>query len=250
MYKRQHLRIRIDFHAAHHVVSGGPDLHRHLGDVDIAQLLELVVHAGQLALDMFGRVGQAFVDPGDVEKNTAMGTAAAFADLALDAAGDVVAGEQFGRAPRILVALGVAPAFLFVIGRRALVERRDVAEHEALSFAYTLRNNRFIMTNAVELKASSIGDISEILARVAGEYSTNFIAQDLVSNSSPTANFTGIPLARRVAYWNEKITQYFESDQALSFADRNTIMRVRTTLANYPNLKEIVFLDPGPAILE
>ncbi len=127
---------------------------------------------------------------------------------------------------------------------------RWLNEHEALSFAYTLRNNRFIMTNAVELKASSIGDISEILARVAGEYSTNFIAQELVSNSSPTANFTGIPLARRVAYWNEKITQYFESDQALSFADRNTIMRVRTTLANYPNLKEIVFLDPGPAILE
>ncbi len=55
---------------------------------------------------------------------------AALTDLAHDAAGDVVAGEELGRAARGLVALRVPPAFLFVVGGLALVEIGDVVEHE------------------------------------------------------------------------------------------------------------------------
>ena len=36
---------------------GRADLHRLLGDIDVAQLLELVIHAGQLPLDVLRRVG-------------------------------------------------------------------------------------------------------------------------------------------------------------------------------------------------
>ena len=52
-------------------------------------------------------------------------------DLADDAARDVVAGEQLGRPARVLVALGVAPAFLVVVGRLRSVVLRNVVEHEA-----------------------------------------------------------------------------------------------------------------------
>src|SRR6185503_15620514 len=45
------LRLRVDAHSAHDVVRGRTYLHRLLGDVDVRQLDELVVHAGQLLLD-------------------------------------------------------------------------------------------------------------------------------------------------------------------------------------------------------
>ena len=56
---RRHLRVGVDAHAAHHVVRGRADLHRLLRDVDVGQLLELVVHARQLALDVLGGVRAA-----------------------------------------------------------------------------------------------------------------------------------------------------------------------------------------------
>ena len=61
--------------------------------------------------------------------------AAAFLHLADDAAGDVVAGEQLGRPARVLVALGVAPAFLRVVGGLVAVVLGNVVEHEAAALA-------------------------------------------------------------------------------------------------------------------
>ena len=43
-----HLGIAVNPHPTHHVMGGGTDLHRHLGDIDVRQLHELMVHAGQL----------------------------------------------------------------------------------------------------------------------------------------------------------------------------------------------------------
>ena len=111
-----HLAVAVDPDAAHDVVGGRPDLHRRRGDVDVGQLLELVVHAGELADDVLPRVGQPLLDPGDVEEDAAVRTAPPLAHLAQDAAGDVVAGQQLGRPAGVLVALGVAPPFLFVVG--------------------------------------------------------------------------------------------------------------------------------------
>ena len=123
----RHLRVRIHADAAHDVVRGRADFHRLARDVDVGQLLELVIHARQLALDVLGGVGDLFLDPGDVEKHAAVRAAAAFFDFAHDAARDVIAREQLRRAPRVLVALAIAPAFLCVVGGLRFVVVRDVA---------------------------------------------------------------------------------------------------------------------------
>jgi hypothetical protein len=55
-----------------------PDLHRTSRDVDVGELLELLVHRGQLAAHVLG--GQV----ADVEEDAAVGRAAALADLRVD----------------------------------------------------------------------------------------------------------------------------------------------------------------------
>ncbi len=62
-----------------------------------------------------------------------MRAAAAFAHLAHNAAGDVVAREQFRGPAGFLVTLCIAPAFLGIVGGLVDVERRNVVEHEALA---------------------------------------------------------------------------------------------------------------------
>jgi len=52
-----------------------------------------------------------------------------------DGARDVIAREQFGRTARVLVALSVAPAFLFVVSGLISVILRDVVEHESAALA-------------------------------------------------------------------------------------------------------------------
>ena len=128
---RGHLRVAVDADAAHDVMRRRADLHRLGGDVDVGQLLELVIHARQLFLDVLGRVGDLFLDPGNIEKHAAVRAAAAGLHLAHDAAGDVIARQQLRRAAGVFVALRVAPAFFFVVGGLASVVFGDVVEHEA-----------------------------------------------------------------------------------------------------------------------
>src|SRR5687767_1694304 len=68
------------------------DLHRFFGDVDVGQLFELVVHAGEFLLDFFGRAARR-----DIEEDAAMWRAAPLADFAADGTGDHVASEQLRR---------------------------------------------------------------------------------------------------------------------------------------------------------
>src|SRR5262249_42311073 len=63
----------------------------------------------------------------------AVRAAAPFLDLADDRARDVVARQQLGRTARGLVALRVAPAFLFVVRGLRPVRLGDVVEHEPLA---------------------------------------------------------------------------------------------------------------------
>ena len=80
-----------------------------------------MVHAGQLLLDVLGRVRQLLFDPGDIQKNAAVRAAAAFPHFAHDAARHVIARQQLGRTARVLVALGIAPAFFGRVGGLILV---------------------------------------------------------------------------------------------------------------------------------
>ena len=87
----RHLRIAIHADAAHHVMRGGPDFHRLLGNVNIGQLLELVVHAGQFALNVRGGFRDVLPDPGDVEIDAAVRASAAALDFAIDATRHMIA---------------------------------------------------------------------------------------------------------------------------------------------------------------
>ena len=51
---------------------GGADLHGLFGDIDVGQLLELVIHAGQLLLDVLGGIRELLFDPCDVQKHAAV----------------------------------------------------------------------------------------------------------------------------------------------------------------------------------
>ena len=53
----------MDADATHDVVRGRTDFHRCGRDIDVRELFELVIHARQLPLDMFRRVGKFLFDP-------------------------------------------------------------------------------------------------------------------------------------------------------------------------------------------
>ena len=79
--------------SAHHVVRRRSDFHRFLGNIDIRELFELVIHARQLSFDVLSRVRKPGFDPGDVEKHAAVRTPPPFLDLAHDAARNVIASQ-------------------------------------------------------------------------------------------------------------------------------------------------------------
>ncbi len=87
----------------------------------------------ELLLDVLRALGDAFLDPGDVEEDAAVRASPPLAHLAHDAARHVVAGEQLRGATRRLVALRVAPPFFLVVRGLGAVVGRDVVEHEALA---------------------------------------------------------------------------------------------------------------------
>src|SRR5439155_24786933 len=93
--------LRVDLDAAHHVVARGPDLHGLLGDVDVGQLPELVVHRGQALADVVRAAAAR-----DVEQDAARGRPPAFFDLVVDRPGDLVTGQQLWRTP-VVVRAGV-----------------------------------------------------------------------------------------------------------------------------------------------
>src|SRR5262245_36534839 len=129
--QRRHLAIAVDPNATHDVVGGRSHFHRRGGDVDVGELLELMVHARELLDDVPGGIGKLLPDPGDVEKHASVGAASTFANLAHDAAGDVIASEQLGWSPSVLVALRVAPALFLIVGSLAAIILRNIVEHEA-----------------------------------------------------------------------------------------------------------------------
>ena len=130
-----HLAVAVHANPTHDVVGGGTNLHRLLRDVEVRELHELVIHARQFALDVLLGVRQLLLDPGNIQKHTAVRRAAPCLHLAHDAAGHVVARQQLRRTPGRLVVLHVPPPFLGVGSRLRPVVLRDVVEHEPAAFA-------------------------------------------------------------------------------------------------------------------
>ena len=123
------LRFGIHLHTAHHIMRRRTDLHYVLGDVDVRELLELVVHARQLLLDVVGALLR-----GDIEEDAAVRAAAALLDLLHNRLRDDVAREQLG-GPAILLAIALHPriGFCFRVRVIAFEQVWHVAEHEPLT---------------------------------------------------------------------------------------------------------------------
>src|SRR5262245_54092193 len=102
-----HLSFGVDANSAHHVVRRRSHLHWSLGDVDVRQLHELMVHARELLLDHLRGVGDLSLDPRNVEEHAAVGAAAALADLSDDAASNMISREQLRRSAGRLVTLSI-----------------------------------------------------------------------------------------------------------------------------------------------
>ena len=68
----RHLRVTINSHATHDVVRSWANFHRFGGDVYTGKLLELVIHTGQLALNVRRSIRHLFLDPTDVQIDAAV----------------------------------------------------------------------------------------------------------------------------------------------------------------------------------
>ena len=111
------------------------DFHRRRRNVHVRQLFELVVHAGQLFLDVFGRAARR-----DIQKHAAVRAAAAFANLSANGAGHHVARQQLRWPPGGRPLVGNRrrdPAVRFLLSFRELTLKhvRNVTEHEPLALA-------------------------------------------------------------------------------------------------------------------
>ena len=127
--------MTINSHATHHIVRGWTNFHRFGGDVHTGKLLELVVHTGQLALNVRRCIRQLLFDPADVQIHAAVRRSAAGLNFSVDAARNVVAGQKFRWTVGVLVAAHVAPALFLILGNLIAVRIRHVIKHEALAFA-------------------------------------------------------------------------------------------------------------------
>src|SRR5262249_47862966 len=131
----RHLSFGVNANATHDVVRSRPDFHRRRCNVDIRELLELVIHAGQLALDVLCRVGHFFFDPRNIEIHPSGRPSPPRFNLTHNASRDVIAGEQFRRTASGLVSLAVFPSLEFVVGSLSFISVRDVIKHESLAGA-------------------------------------------------------------------------------------------------------------------
>ena len=110
-------------------MTGRSDFHRLLGDVNVGQLFELVVHRRQALEDLLGRKAR-----GNVQVHATVRSATTGLDLRVNRAGDFVTRQQLWRTT-VVVGVGV-PAVGFFFGFRVLLAEHvgDVVEHEALAF--------------------------------------------------------------------------------------------------------------------
>ena len=83
---------------SHDVVRRRADFHRLLGNVEVGELLELVIHARQLALDVTLAVRNLALDPRDIEENAAVRTPPPFLDFSHNAPRHMISGNE--RSPR------------------------------------------------------------------------------------------------------------------------------------------------------
>lgn len=110
-------------------------------------------------------------------------------------------------------------------------------EHDSICLA------RVLSSHLIQLRSGEIFEqleddlIAPILAELANEYNSEFLKKHGVSDGR-TVNFQG-----RIAYWKERLQTLRRLDEPLSYADRNTVARLRVAIAAEPRVLEVTFRD-------
>lgn len=109
---------------------------------------------------------------------------------------------------------------------------RLLTAHESYCLGYLLIFNEFNVRATPELIAFSEERVAHILAMLSAEYDDDFIKREggLLSSVSPEA---------RTRYWTQKLIQWREADEALTYSDRNTIDRFTEALRVQPEVENI-----------
>src|SRR5262245_41607196 len=105
-------RFGVHSHSTHNVVTGWANFHGLRGNIEVPKLFELMIHTRELAFDRF-RI--ALVS--DIQKHTAVRTAATGEHLSPNSACHDVTRQQVWRPSCVPVALQPAFSFLWSISR-------------------------------------------------------------------------------------------------------------------------------------
>ena len=160
---------------------------------------------------------------------------------------DILGGDR-NRAPtqrlkRMPEELSVDPELQSMVGdtsnllRSVLVEaiKTRPDEHESICLAYLLHSNALVIENKIRIEPLKVEAIASLLADLSREYSAAFLEQQ------KSSDFRTIPPRARTDYWNKKISKIFETDEALTFSARHTIMRFVSMLMASRRVTEVVF---------
>lgn len=112
---------------------------------------------------------------------------------------------------------------------------RHLIEHEAVCLAHVLKTCRIRYTDNSEESQADNQRIASLLAQLVKEYDADFV------KANKAADPWGVPLEKRNAYWSEKVQDLFFKDEPLTYADRNTINRLKDEIAANEQVSEIFF---------
>lgn len=114
---------------------------------------------------------------------------------------------------------------------------RLLTAHESYCLGYLLIFNEFKLHGTLEFEAFGDERITYLLAMLSAEYDEEFIKRE-------GGSLGDISQETRTLYWTQKIIQWREADETLSYSDRNTIDRLRDALRVQPEV-EIIRLREG-----
>ena len=104
--------------------------------------------------------------------------------------------------------------------------------HESLCLVNILSNHSFVLRDGSRIAESSVEDIAEILVELARE-------EDLEKRGSSQGSF---------AYWKETVAAYLKKDQALTYANLNTILRLLSEISSEERVLKCVYREGPPEL--
>ncbi len=110
-------------------------------------------------------------------------------------------------------------------------------EHEALELGYILMHNEIKLNDESLIKAHSALEAAEILVEVSDDYRPDFLQVCKVSTGMEA------PKEKRIAYWEDLLSEAERKDEALTNLDRLTIQRIVKALRASNRIKDIKYVQ-------